>query len=101
MRLSVPSRPEAELLTIATIRKPRGRRPTQFLFNERQRIFALQPATKATAATTRLLRQAFRREEPVRVTLDDQNAGTAFATDPGYTATDATLAAYSTLKTCP
>jgi hypothetical protein len=28
-------------------------------------------------------------------------AGTAFTTDPSYTATDATLAAYSTLKTCP
>jgi hypothetical protein len=28
-------------------------------------------------------------------------AGTAFTTDPTYTATDATLAAYSTFTTCP
>jgi hypothetical protein len=42
------------------------------LFNERQRIFALPPATKAAAAHARLLRQAFRREEPVRVTLDER-----------------------------
>jgi hypothetical protein len=28
-------------------------------------------------------------------------AGTAFTTDPAYSATDATLAAYSTFTTCP
>jgi hypothetical protein len=68
----VASKRAAEVLTIANIRKARGQRPAQFLFNERQRIFTLQPATKSAPAAARRLRQAFRDEEPVRVTLDER-----------------------------
>ena len=68
----MPSTLAAEVLTVATIRKPKGRRPTQFLFNERQRIFVLAPAAKTATADARLLRQAFGRDKPVRVTLDDR-----------------------------
>jgi hypothetical protein len=68
----VPPTRAAEVLTIATIRKSRGRRPTQFLFNERQRIFELGPSAKATTTASGLLKRAFGREEAVRVTLDDR-----------------------------
>jgi hypothetical protein len=42
------------------------------LFNERQRIFTLRPVAKVGNTDARLLRQAFGREAPVRVTLDER-----------------------------
>jgi hypothetical protein len=69
----VPPTRWTEVLTIATVRKSRGRRPTQFLFNERQLIFELRSPTKGATTDARLLRRAFDREEAVRVTLDDRN----------------------------
>jgi hypothetical protein len=83
----------AEILTIATIRKSRGRRPTQFLFNERQRIFALRPC--------RCIDVSMYSIQPGSAYTPNNYAGTKFTTDPTYTETDATLAAYSTYTTCP
>jgi hypothetical protein len=68
----VPPTQAAEVVTIATVRKSTKRRPTQVLFNERQRIFTLRSAPAAAAADARRLRRALGRNEPVRVTLDDR-----------------------------
>ena len=42
----MPKAQEAEFLTIAAIRKPKGRRETQYLFNEKQQIFTFRSKTK-------------------------------------------------------
>jgi len=39
--------------------------------------------------------------QPGSAYMPANHAGTAFTTDPAYTATDATLTAYKNLKTCP
>src|SRR5580700_2741670 len=67
----MPPKSAAEVLTIAAIRGSKGRRPT-FLFNERERIFALGPSAKGAPAQARLLRQAFGSQSAVRVDFDER-----------------------------
>jgi len=62
------------ILTVAAIRRPKGRRLTEYLFNERQQIFTLQPATKAGAEVSRRLEDAFRKKVPVKAVLDPRRA---------------------------
>ena len=65
---------ETGLLTVAAIRKPKGRRATEYLFNERQRIFTLPSATKSFEESSKLLKDSLRRNVPVKVLLDTRRA---------------------------
>jgi hypothetical protein len=60
------------MVTLAAIRRPKGEGLTQYLFNERHQIFALRPNAKTAEEDARRLRQALRRNLPVRVRLDSR-----------------------------
>jgi len=63
---------ETVLLTVAAIR---GRRKdTEYLFNERQQIFAPPPAAKKAEDISRLLQEALRKKQPVKATIDTRRA---------------------------
>lgn len=64
----MPSTRESGILTLAAVRKSKGE--TQYLFNEKQSIFRLSGVRKAWPPTATLLRQALRKELPVRVQFD-------------------------------
>lgn len=61
---------DAELLTLAAIRKGRGDRKTEYLFNERQQIFTLRETSKSAPESARLAGSALKSGRPVRVSLD-------------------------------
>ena len=65
---------ETRVLTIAAVRKRKGTRPTEYLFNETPQIFTLRPTTKAARASSRLLSQALQKRLPARVVLDTRRA---------------------------
>jgi hypothetical protein len=69
----MPTTREKEILTVAAIRKKRGIE-TQFLFNERQQIFLLQPSVKFAGETSRLLTESARKKSPVKVVLNPRRA---------------------------
>ena len=58
------------VVTVAAIRRPRGRGPTQYLFNERQRIFTMPSTTRKFEASVKLLKTALRKNAPLKVVLD-------------------------------
>jgi Glutaminase len=60
---------ETAILTVAAIRR-RPRRPTEYLFNERQRIFTLANRVAADASAPRLLKSALDKERPLAYSLD-------------------------------
>jgi hypothetical protein len=62
---------ETDLVTVAAIRKGRNR-STQYLFNERQRIFELADRAGVRGDAGRLLAEALQKRSPVRVTLDSR-----------------------------
>lgn len=70
----MPPKTETGLLTVAAIRKPRGRKATEYLFNESQRIFALPSFTKSFEESSRLLKESLRNSVPVKVVLDTRRA---------------------------
>ncbi len=57
----MPKAPQAEFLTIAAIRKSRGRREIEYLFNEKQQIFTFRSKSKTAAAAAERLEEASRR----------------------------------------
>src|SRR5215831_9674834 len=59
-------RREAGILTVANIRRARGKRSTEVRFNEKQQIFRLP----ARAAVSNQLRDALKKNRPVKVVLD-------------------------------
>lgn len=61
---------ESGIVTVAAIRKPRGKGVTKFQFNERQQVFGVRQTLKTAALMTRRLRQAHEKNEPVKVRLD-------------------------------
>ncbi len=63
-------KPAKEILTIATIRKAKGRQKTQYLFNEKQQIFTFRSDTKIAAVSAGRLKDAFRKNMPVQARLD-------------------------------
>lgn len=65
----MPSTSEVDLLTVAAIRKPKGEGDTEYLFNERQRIFTMRAALKSAADDATLLQEAFKNKTPVKVEL--------------------------------
>ena len=60
---------ETAVLTVAAVRRPKGARPTEYLFAERQQIFTL-PSTAKSAASARRLSQAVGSPGKVKVVLD-------------------------------
>jgi len=61
-----------EFLTIAAIRRPKDQRVTQYLFNEKQRIYTFRSAaTKSAERSVRRLEEAFERKLPVKARLDE------------------------------
>src|SRR5262245_11430874 len=60
---------ETDLVTVAAIRKGKDK-TTQYLLNERQRIFVLADKVAAGGTAGRLLAQALEKRTPVKVTLD-------------------------------
>ena len=66
------SEPREELLTIAAIRRGRGGQETEYLFNEKQRIYTFRSATtRAAEASTARLEEAFEKGAPVKAQLDE------------------------------
>jgi hypothetical protein len=61
---------ETGIVTIAAIRKQSGKKPTQYLFNERQAIFTIGATGKAGRDFAARLKEAFRKKLPVKVQLD-------------------------------
>jgi hypothetical protein len=59
---------ESGTVTLAAVRENEAR--VEYLFNERQRIYTLPPATRSFAAATDLLKVSLRENVPVRVLLD-------------------------------
>lgn len=64
------TRKESEILTIAAIRRPRGKQKTEYLFNEKQRIYTFHADTKTAEVASGRLKQAFKQDIPVRARLD-------------------------------
>jgi hypothetical protein len=60
---------ETSLLTVAAIRKGRGKE-AQYVFHERQRIFTLDERARADSASLRRLDAAREKHEPLEITLD-------------------------------
>jgi hypothetical protein len=61
---------EIGILTVAAIRRPKGTRVTEVLFNERQQIFTLPAAARARAELSAGLKAALRRRVPLKAVLD-------------------------------
>lgn len=66
----MPITKETALLTVAAIRTPKGANVTEYLFNERQRIFTLRPATKKAVESSKHLKEALGRKLPVKALID-------------------------------
>ena len=64
----MPTERNAEIVTVAAVRG--GEDAEEVLFNEKQQIFSLRTQTKSGAALLSQLREAAKKNEPVRVVLD-------------------------------
>lgn len=60
---------ESAVLTLAAIRTS-GKRPTEYLFNERAAVFTMAEPVLADVASARLMKATFDRRQPVKVVLD-------------------------------
>ncbi|MCI0412325.1 hypothetical protein L0222_05920 [bacterium] len=65
----MPSLKEIGILTVAAIRSHKGPKPTEYLFNQRERIFTLKQTVKSAEFSKRL-KDAFRKKIPVKAFLD-------------------------------
>jgi len=63
---------ESTIVTVAAIRKPKGQRITEYLFNERQQIFALKAGVKEDSP--RLLKHALDNHLPVKAAVNSARA---------------------------
>ncbi|MDH3413629.1 MAG: protein-glutamine glutaminase family protein [Gammaproteobacteria bacterium] len=61
---------ENEILTIAAIRRPKGKQITEYLFNEKQQIFTFRSDTTTAQRSSSRLKEAFRKNMPVKARLD-------------------------------
>ena len=64
---------DREFLTIAAVRKREGGQVTEYLFNEKQRIFTLRSSVKSAGETANRLEEAFELNRPVLAYLDEKN----------------------------
>lgn len=65
---------ETEIVTVAAIRRPKGKRVTQYLFNEKQAIFTLRATGKPARDFSNRLKDSLRKKLPVKVRLDTRRA---------------------------
>lgn len=68
----MPSVRETGLVTIATVRQPEETGAIEVLFNEHQRIFAIDAKGRARSALATELRSAMKKAYPIKVTLDSK-----------------------------
>lgn len=61
---------ETGILTVANIRRPRGKRVTEIRFNEREQVFTLPADVRSRAGIANRLKGALGRRQPVRAVLD-------------------------------
>jgi len=61
---------ETGILTVAAIRGPKGKRVTEYRFNEREQIFTLPSAVKSRAEVSKRLKDALKKNLPVKAVLD-------------------------------
>ena len=61
---------ETGIVTIAAIRKGKGKRETEYLFNQRQAIFTMGASGRAGRDSAELLKDAQRKKLPVKAHLD-------------------------------
>jgi len=66
----MPSARETGFVTVAAIRKGKGKRETEYLFSERQAIFTLTASGKAARESAELLNEALRKKLPVKAQFD-------------------------------
>ncbi len=66
----MPPTRETGILTVAAIRKGRGKGETEYLFHERQAIFTLGAGAKEGREHAELLKKALRQKLPVKAHLD-------------------------------
>jgi len=64
---------ESAILTVAAIRRPKNG-PTEYLFNEKQRIFELRSSAGSRRKSSAFLEHAADRKLPVRVVLDSRRS---------------------------
>src|SRR5260370_5472543 len=64
----MPSAKESGILTVAAIRKVRGK--TWYLFSEKQAIFTLPASGRAGREFAQLLKEALRKKLPVKAHID-------------------------------
>lgn len=73
MKTQTKSIKETAILTIAAIRRPKNG-PTEYLFNEKERIFELRSATRSRGKSIAFLKHALDRKLPVRAVLDSRRS---------------------------
>lgn len=66
----MPPTKETGIVTVAAIRRQKGRRDTEYLFNERQAIFTVRSTGKAAKDFSERLKDSLRKKLPVRAILD-------------------------------
>jgi hypothetical protein len=71
---ATPPARETGILTVAAIRRPKGQRATQYLFNERQQIFTLPSTVKSFGQSAELLKDCFKKNVPLKAVLDTRRA---------------------------
>lgn len=70
------------ILTVAAIRRPKGSKAVQYLFNERQRIFTLPSGARSSIAIANRLKNSLRKKAPVVVSLDPRRGRILKAEEP-------------------
>jgi hypothetical protein len=63
---------ETGIVTVAAIRRPKGKRATEYLFNERQAIFTLGPTGRSAEDFSERLKNSLRKKLPLKAILDSQ-----------------------------
>ena len=66
----MPTTRETSILTVAAIRQSKDTGVTEYLFNEREQIFMIRSTLKTAEDISSQLRQAMRKNEPVKAGLD-------------------------------
>jgi hypothetical protein len=65
---------DTSVVTVAAIRKSKGKREAEYLFNERQAIFTLDATGRAARESADLLKEALRKKLPIKAQFDSENS---------------------------
>jgi Glutaminase len=72
MKTKLKTIKESALVTLAAIRTPKRDGVTEYLFNERERIFALKEGGRSFEESSRLLKRSLESKLPVRAVFDSR-----------------------------